>query len=149
MHAGGSGGASAAGHPAVGWGEAGQAGGGDEAGDASGAAGSGDAGTNNAPAGTTLPECDLDGGCASNCTGETVTCGVESYQDFCEFESFHDTPVTVTCGQTATAGIANCGGCGTVAVEVYYDGSKCWEGIPDCPLDGFAGKLVSPHAPLP
>ena len=100
-------------------GRAGEAGGDNEAGAAAGgAAGSGDAGTNNAPAGTTLPECDLDGGCTSKCTGETVSCGVNSFYGFCEFELFHDTPVTVTCGQTATAGIANCGECGKVAVEV-------------------------------
>ena len=149
-HAGGAGGGSPAGHPAVGSGEAGQAGGGNEAGDTeSAAAGSGDAGASNVPAGTAPTECDVDGGCASNCTGETVSCGVESFGDYCEFELFHDTPVTVTCGQTATVGIANCGGCGTIAVEVYYDGSLCWQGIPDCTLPGFFGKVLNPHAPLP
>jgi hypothetical protein len=91
----------------------------------------------------------IDGGCASKCTGEIVRCGVESYDNLCEFELFHDTPVTVTCGQTATAGIASCGGCGTVAVEVYYDGSFCWEGVPDCSLEGLSGKFLQPHAPLP
>ena len=92
---------------------------------------------------------DVDGGCASKCTGETVSCAVESYDTLCEFELFRGTPVTVACGQTATAGIANCGGCGSVAVEVYYDGSLCWEGVPDCPLPELSGKLISPHAPLP
>jgi len=152
MHAGGSGGTSAAGHPAVGSGEAGQAGeagGGNEAGDASGAAGTGDAGTNNTPTSTTPLECDLDGGCASNCTGETVSCEVESFASACEFELFHDTPATVTCGRTATVGIANCGACGSVAVEVYYDGSHCWQGIPDCQGPLSFGKFFDPHAPLP
>jgi hypothetical protein len=149
-HAGGSGGSSAAGQPDAGSGEAGQAGAGNEAGDAaSGAAGSGDAGSSNAAANAATSECDVDGGCASTCTGETVSCGVEPFDNFCEFNLFLDTPVTVTCGQTAIAGIADCGGCGKVAVEVFYDGSRCWEGIPDCPLPGFSGELVSPHAPLP
>jgi hypothetical protein len=152
-HAGGSVGSSQAGHPAIGSGEAGQggqAGGGNEAGDAaSGAAGSGDAGTSNTPSQKPPMECDVDGGCTSKCTGETVSCAVESFGNYCEFELFHDTPVTVTCGQTASVGIANCGTCGTVAVKLYYDGSLCWQGIPDCPLPGAAGKLIDPHAPLP
>jgi hypothetical protein len=145
-HAGGTG-SSKAGHPALGSGEAGV---GNEAGDnASGAAGSGDAGTRNTPAGTKPTECDVDGGCASNCTTEAVSCGVVSFGAYCEFELFHDVPVTVACGQTATVGIANCGICGSVAVKVYYDGSFCWQGIPDCPSQDFSGKLLDPHAPLP
>jgi hypothetical protein len=152
-HAGGAPGSSAAGHTAVGSGEAGQAGqagGGNEAGDtASAAAGSGDAGASNAPARTPPTECDVDGGCASNCAGETVSCGVESFANYCEFELFHDTPATVTCGQTATVGIANCGLCGSVAVQVFYDGSHCWQGVPDCQGSVSFGKLFDPHAPLP
>jgi hypothetical protein len=149
-HAGGAGHTLQAGHPAIGLGEAGQAGGDNEAGAAAGgAADSDDAGASNVAANAPPTECELDGGCASNCSGEIVSCAVESFAAACEFESFHDTPATVTCGQTATVGIANCGACGSVAVEVYYDGSHCWQGVPDCPLQEFFGKLVSPHAPLP
>ena len=95
-------------------------------------------------------ECDIDGGCASVCSdkGQMVTCAVESFQNDCEFEMFHDVPAAVTCGQAATVGIANCGLCGMVPVQVFFDGTYCWQGVPDCSLVLFNGKVFDPHAPI-
>ena len=89
--------------------------------------------------------CDADGGCISlRAPSENANCAVVSAVSYCEFELFKDVSTTVTCGQTVTVGTANCGACGSVAVEVFYDGSHCWQGMPDC-----TGKFVYPHAPLP
>ncbi|HEX7453818.1 MAG TPA: hypothetical protein VF294_16110, partial [Polyangiaceae bacterium] len=68
---------------------------------------------------------------------------------FCEFELFNEVQTEVACGQTAAVGVANCGECGSVTVEVFYDGSHCWEGIPDCAPPGVFGKFLYPHAPSP
>jgi hypothetical protein len=143
------GGASGAGAPSVDSGAAGQAGASDEAG-ASGAIDSSDGGARpqSAMPDPATAECDADGGCVTKCSSESATCAVESAPGNCEFELFHDIPTTVSCGQTATVGIANCGACGSVAVEVYFDGSYCWQGFPDCMGDAF-GKFIEPHAPLP
>jgi hypothetical protein len=137
---------------------AGQAGGGNEAGDGGNEAGDGASGATSSDDGGAGPqsapldpasECDIDGGCISKCPSDTVNCTVEFPPGECEFEAFRDIPTSVTCGQSVTVGIANCGGCGSVAVQVYYDGSYCWQGIPDCMLPQFVGKFLNPHAPLP
>jgi hypothetical protein len=94
-------------------------------------------------------ECDLlDGGCTSNCDrDQSNICSVILDRTECELVELAGAFTTVACGQTAPVGTANCGGCGSVAVDVYYDGAQCWEGIPDCALPQFAGKLFDPHAP--
>jgi hypothetical protein len=96
-----------------------------------------------------IRECDLlDGGCASNCTSDRgTTCAVIVDHTDCELVELAGAFATVACGQSAAVGTANCGGCGSVEVDVYYDGARCWQGIPDCSLPQFAGKLFDPHAP--
>jgi hypothetical protein len=98
----------------------------------------------------------LDGGWDSGpptCTNDaSVTCTVENTNYTCELPLFADASARVGCGQTATVGTGCCGGCGCVAVEVYYDGRQCWEGIPGCsegPVDAFAGRWFVPHPPSP
>jgi hypothetical protein len=99
------------------------------------------------------PDCDANsesGSCAHMCPDAGVGCTVQFATFSCELAEFADASAIVTCGQTATVGTACCGGCGCVAVEVYYDGRQCWEGIPDCPdsaVAGFAGRWFDPHAP--
>jgi hypothetical protein len=96
-----------------------------------------------------IGECDLlDGGCLSDCTSDRGnTCTVILDSTDCELLEFTGAFVTVACGQSAVVGTANCGGCGSVEVEVYYDGARCWEGIPNCALPQLAGKFFDPHAP--
>jgi hypothetical protein len=132
-------------------GAAGQAGSGEAGDGASGATSSDDggAGPQSAALDPATEECDVDGGCASKCTTDTANCAVQFTADDCEFGVYHDVPTSVACGQSVTVGIANCGECGSVAVEVYYDGTRCWQGIPDCTLPQFSGKFLNPHAPLP
>jgi hypothetical protein len=151
------GGASGAGSSFLDLGAAGQAGAGNEAGGtgeageaASGASGSnGGANPQTAALDPETAECDVDGGgCVSKCVHEVANCGVESFAFACEFDLFHDMPAAMTCGQSVTVGIANCGLCGAVAVKLYYDGSYCWQGVPDCAGQSF-GRFVDPHAPLP
>jgi hypothetical protein len=93
-------------------------------------------------------ECDLaDGGCVATCSGQSVTCTVESVSSACEPNMFADASATVACGQTVTVGTSCCGGCGCVPVQLYFDGKRCWEGMPACALSQFAGKFFDPHAP--
>ncbi len=82
--------------------------------------------------------------------GSSVTCTVVSDPGSCELQAYAGASATVGPGQTATVGTSCCGNCGCVAVEVYYDGSQCWEGIPSCsqgPVSEFAGTWFDPHAP--
>jgi hypothetical protein len=96
------------------------------------------------------PNCSLEGGpnsCVLTCTDASVTC-VVAYASFsCELEEFAEASATVACGQTATVGTACCGACGCVAVEVFYDGKRCWEGIPDCSQGTVEGQWFDPRAP--
>jgi hypothetical protein len=96
------------------------------------------------------PDCWPDGGpdsCASNCTEASVICTVVPDTDTCELKEFVGASAQVACGEAAIVGTACCGECGCVAVEVFYDGTRCWEGIPDCSLVGLAGQWFGPHAP--
>ncbi len=99
------------------------------------------------------PDCDANSesdSCARTCPEAGVACTVKFATFSCELAAFADASAIVACGQTATVGTACCGGCGCVAVEVYYDGRECWEGIPDCPdsaVAGFAGRWFDPHTP--
>jgi hypothetical protein len=103
---------------------------------------------------STIPGCTLDGGgpnsCAALCTDGGVTCSVVGDPLSCEFEEFSEASAPVACGQTATVGTACCGACGCVAVEVFYDGARCWQGLPDCSQGAaaeFDGRWFDPHAP--
>ncbi|HKO47868.1 MAG TPA: hypothetical protein VJV79_09095 [Polyangiaceae bacterium] len=90
--------------------------------------------------------CELDGGCTAQCEDTTVTCGVESTGIACEFEGFTGATAEVACGQRLIVGTACCGGCGCVPVELFFDGTRCWQGIPGCGLDQFNNRLFDPHA---
>jgi hypothetical protein len=114
-----------------------------------------DASSDGASSDGASPECGTEGGpdaCVVTCTDAGVTCMVEDPGFTCEFLEFAGWSATVACGQAAAVGIACCGGCGCVAVDVYYDGRQCWEGIPGCsrgPVAQFAGQWLVPHAPAP
>ncbi len=82
----------------------------------------------------------------TNCKNTPVTCGVESSGAACEFEGFNGATTQVTCGQQVVIGTACCGGCGCIPVEVYFDGTYCWQGLPKCMLPEFADQVFHPHA---
>ncbi len=84
-------------------------------------------------------------GCGSS-SGNSVTCGIETdyfYEGLtsCELSGFAGASATLAPGETATVGVSCCGSCGCVAVEVRYDGTKCWDGGPP--------RSVSPAATRP
>ena len=89
--------------------------------------------------------CDLDGGCVSKCTNQTVSCAVEPLPTFCEFDGFTGASAPVTCGQRVVIGTVCCGACGCVPVEVFFDGTSCWQGIPQCTLPSLANQFFGPH----
>ena len=93
------------------------------------------------------PECDSEGICTEGCDAPSVTCVVGTLEIGCEIKQFRGMSATVGCGRTASVGTANCGACGSVAVEVYFDGKQCWEGIPSCSRPEYFGKFLDPHAP--
>jgi hypothetical protein len=115
--------------------------------DASADASADDAGTDGlGPDGT--GECNLDGGCKASCTADAgVTCTIAPSNFACELEQYADASADVSCGGTTTLGMACCGGCGCVAVEVYYDGRRCWQGMPDCAISQFTNEFFDPHPP--
>jgi len=89
--------------------------------------------------------CDLNGTCVSKCEDTTVTCGIESHGLACELEGFTGATAQVSCGQRVVIGTACCGECGCVPVEVYFDGSYCWQGVPECKVDALANRMFFPH----
>jgi hypothetical protein len=124
-----------------------EAGLGDRASSDDGGDGASDDGTS--PDGTST-DCHADiesGSCSATCADAGVTCAVEYTPYSCELAQFADASATVACGQTATVGMACCGECGCVAVEVYYDGTQCWDGVPDCPAGALRGAWFNPHTP--
>jgi hypothetical protein len=74
-----------------------------------------------------------------------VTCGIESNGFACEFEGFLGATADVSCAERVVIGTACCGSCGCVPVEIYFDGTRCWQGMPLCQLPGFNGRLFKPH----
>jgi hypothetical protein len=92
-------------------------------------------------AGEPPPPCDLDGHCSTDGDGVQVTCGIEAWFQ-CEYSGFVGATAQVGWGQRAVIGLACCGACECVPVEVYYDGAQCWQGITQCD-----GTLHKPHAP--
>lgn len=92
-------------------------------------------------------ECNINGSCISDCREKAVTCAVASVGFACELRALTGAEAPTTCGERATVGMACCGGCGCVPVEVFFDGSHCWEGIPQCELPEFKDKFFEPHAP--
>lgn len=92
-----------------------------------------------AGAGDSPPPCDLEGNCNSDGDDRKVTCDVQPWFE-CEYAGFVGATAQVGWGQSAVIGIACCGACECVPVEVYFDGARCWQGIPQCD-----GKLANPH----
>ena len=88
----------------------------------------------------TRPPCDLNGNCDSSCQNTPVTCGVQSGSE-CEYWGFVGATAQVTCGQRTVIGVACCGQCECVPVEIYFDGVTCWQGIPQC-----NNALAYPHS---
>ncbi len=100
--------------------------------------------------GVIMPDCDPesgDCGTPSSCATQTAVCTIVSASNACEIALTVGESATVACGSVATVRTVSCGGCTEVAVKVYFDGKHCWEGLPDCPLDEYAGKFFGPHAP--
>lgn len=91
--------------------------------------------------------CELGGSCLTDCEDRSVTCGVQATGLFCEFEGLSGATVEVTCNQRAVIGLACCGGCGCVPVEVYFDGTYCWQGVPQCAGQGLENRMLVPHEP--
>ncbi len=89
--------------------------------------------------------CDVDGGCVSQCTNQSATCAVISSGVICELDGFVGASAEVGCGQRTIVGTACCGGCGCVPVEVFFDGTSCWQGVPTCAFSGLADQLFNPH----
>ncbi|MEO6599361.1 MAG: hypothetical protein ABIQ16_05775 [Polyangiaceae bacterium] len=150
-HGGSGGTAGKGGHPPKAGGDAGEGGsGGDNEGSVAGESGSpsADAGSGGATE-TTPSEISADAGAGpvpTRCAAKQATCAVLS-EPACEFMAFADQTKTLSCGEIATVGMAQCGACGPATVELYFDGRTCWQGIPDCALADFAGKFVYPHLP--
>jgi len=94
-----------------------------------------------------LESCELDGDgkCVTKCSDTVATCGVISTGFACEFEGFTGATAEVACAQRLVIGTACCGGCGCVPVELFFDGKRCWQGIPKCDFPQFSNKLYSPH----
>jgi hypothetical protein len=86
------------------------------------------------------PPCDLSGNCSSHGDGTTVTCGVVPGNE-CEFSGFVGATAQVAWGQAAVIGLACCGQCECIPVQVYFDGAQCWQGIPGCAENRF----INPH----
>jgi hypothetical protein len=62
----------------------------------------------------------------------------------CEFSQAAGASAVVACGQSATVAQLDCGGCGYVKVQVYFDGRHCFQGIePSCLGKGW----LYPHLP--
>jgi hypothetical protein len=74
-------------------------------------------------------------------------CMVHSNGANCEFSQFNGYLATLTPGQTATVGTSCCGSCGCIAVKVYYDGTFCWQGVPDCTCCNLQGRWLNPYIP--
>jgi hypothetical protein len=96
-------------------------------------------------------ECDIDGGCVSQCgvpgSAQSAVCAVVLRDALCELEGFVGASADVACGQRALIGTACCGACGCVPVEVFFDGTNCWQGMPTCTAPELAGHFLNPHAP--
>jgi hypothetical protein len=92
-------------------------------------------------------DCDIDGGCVSHCTDQSVICAVVSRDALCELEGFAGASAEVGCGQRAIIGTACCGECGCVSVEVFFDGKDCWQGVPTCTVAEWTDQFLDPHAP--
>ena len=91
--------------------------------------------------------CDLDNGCVTDCEENSVTCDIASTNVACEFEGFTGATAQVACGRRVVIGMACCGGCGCVPVEVFFDGNYCWQGVPRCEGGALGNKMLFPHAP--
>jgi len=119
----------------------------------SGSAAAGSAGASSESESDPLPppdtSCDLDGSCITDCKDRRVTCGIETNGPvYCEFQGFTGATAQVACNQRAVIGMACCGGCGCIPVEVYFDGKYCWQGMPECSnVDSLSNRMLEPHLP--
>ena len=91
-------------------------------------------------------QCDLNGGCVSTCTTPSAICAVSTDGNYCELKGFVGASAEVGCGQRAIVGIACCGACECVPVEVFFDGTSCWQGMPQCTQPALSGQMFFPHA---
>jgi hypothetical protein len=93
-------------------------------------------------------DCDIDGGCVSQCTDQSAICAVVSRDTpLCELQGFVGASAELGCAQRAIIGTACCGECGCVPVEVFFDGKNCWQGVPTCTAAEWTDQFLSPHAP--
>jgi hypothetical protein len=96
-------------------------------------------------AGQPPPPCDLQGNCSTKCEDSAATCGVVSGNE-CEFQGFVGATAQVSCGKPSVVGTACCGACDCVPVEVYFDGTQCWQGTPQCKgRDPSQPPFMQPH----
>ena len=93
------------------------------------------------------PSCELDRTCTIEGEATVVHCAVDYVGFTCEFEGFKGATAEISGGRRAVIGTACCGGCGCTPVEVYFDGTYCWQGIPQCELPQFSDQVFSPHLP--
>jgi len=96
--------------------------------------------------------CDLDGSCVGpSCEANGLSCSVISDPngDHCEFVGFSGATAPASCNQRVVIGTACCGICGCVPVEVYFDGTNCWQGVPQCKEDDLSARMFYPHQPSP
>lgn len=99
-------------------------------------------------------QCDFaDGGCVAQCNQpqmpQVTQCSVITSTTLCELVGFVGASTQVACGQQAMIGTACCGQCGCVPVEMFYDGTYCWEGVPTCALSYLTDQFYEPHLPGP
>ena len=101
------------------------------------------------------PTCDPDE--ASTCAGsvcsgdQSATCTVVPDPTFCEFVEANEAGAAVhlACGQTAKVILVNCGACDSVWVDLYFDGTNCWQSVYNCTSLWLDSHPPSPDAAVP
>jgi hypothetical protein len=101
------------------------------------------------------PDCDPNE--ASTCAGsvcsgdQSATCTVVPDPMFCEFVVANEAGAAaiLACGQTANVIQVNCGACGSVWVDLYFDGTHCWQSVYNCTNLWLDSHPPSPDASVP